>query len=96
MRPRSSSVASAAAAATPASNVAKQRRRNLIDTRMVAPPREIFNRTRLPWPGTRRYMFKRRGIFKTSAARRRDYSFSKEAVAEIEHNFEALKPYLKL
>ena len=64
--------------------------------------REVFSKLLLminldqQIPGTRRYMFKRRGIFKTTAARRGDYTFSKEAVAEIEHNFEALKPYLKV
>ena len=63
--------------------------------------REVFSKLLLminldqQIPGVRRYMFKRRGIFKTTAERRGDYTYSKEAVAEIEHNFEALKPYLK-
>ena len=47
-------------------------------------------------PGVRSYMMKRRGVFKTAVSRRGDYSFSAEAVAEIEHNFAALKPYLRV
>ena len=47
-------------------------------------------------PGLRSYMMKRRGIFKTTASRRGDYQYSREAVAEIEHNFAALKPYLRV
>ena len=46
-------------------------------------------------PGLRSYMMKRRGVFKTTVSRRGDYTFSPQAVAEIEHNFEALTPYLK-
>ncbi len=46
-------------------------------------------------PGLRSYMMKRRGVFKTTVSRRGDYTFSPQAVAEIEHNFAALKPYLK-
>ncbi len=46
-------------------------------------------------PGLRSYMMKRRGVFKTTVSRRGDYTYSPEAVAEIEHNFAALKPYLK-
>ena len=47
-------------------------------------------------PGIRPYMMKRRGVFKTAVSRRADYSYSAAAVAEIEHNFEALKPYLRV
>lgn len=47
-------------------------------------------------PGVRSFMMKRRGVFKTTVSRRGDYSFSREAVAEIEHNFAALKPYLRV
>ena len=47
-------------------------------------------------PGLRPYMMKRRGVFKTTASRRADYSYSAAAVAEIEHNFESLKPYLRV
>lgn len=46
-------------------------------------------------PGLKYYMMKRRSVFKTTASRRGDYTFSPEAVAQIEHDFEALKPYLK-
>ena len=41
-------------------------------------------------------MFKRRGIFKTTKSRRGDYTWSEDAIAEIEHNFAALKPYLRV
>jgi len=47
-------------------------------------------------PGVRSYMMKRRGVFKTAVSKRGDYSISAEAVAEIEHNFGALKPYLRV
>ena len=47
-------------------------------------------------PGLRPYMMKRRGVFKTTVSRRGDYTYSSEAVAEIEHNFAALKPYLRV
>ena len=40
-------------------------------------------------------MMKRRGVFKTTVSRRGEHTFSAEAIAEIEHNFAALKPYLK-
>jgi len=47
-------------------------------------------------PGVRNYMFKRRGIFKTTKSRRGDHTWSKEAVAEIEHNLEALAPHFRV
>ena len=47
-------------------------------------------------PGLRPYMMKRRGVFKTVVSRRGDYSYPAAAVAEIEYNFEALKPYLRV
>ncbi len=46
-------------------------------------------------PGVRQYILAKRGIFKTRATRRGDYTFSPEAVAEIDHRFDALKPYLQ-
>lgn len=46
-------------------------------------------------PGTRQYMMKRRGVFKTMASREREVKLSPAAVEEIEFNFEALRPYLK-
>ncbi len=46
-------------------------------------------------PGLKYYMMKRRGVFKTTVSRRGDYTFSPEAVAQIEHDFEPLKPYLR-
>jgi len=43
----------------------------------------------------RSYMMKHRGVFKTTVSRRADYSYGPDAVAEIEYNFAALKPYLR-
>jgi len=54
-------------------------------------------------PGTERYIFKKRGVFKSTAARRgapkgqtiiRD--LPSDAIAEIEFRFATLKPYLKV
>ena len=45
-------------------------------------------------PGTRAYILKKRGVFKTTVSREGDHPLSPEAVAEIEYNFAALKPYL--
>jgi len=45
--------------------------------------------------GTRQYIMKKRGVFKTTVSRQRDYEFTPEAAAEIEFNFEALKPHLR-
>jgi len=46
-------------------------------------------------PGTRQYIMKKRGIFKTTMSRQREGQLSPEAMAEIDYNFEGLKPYLK-
>lgn len=46
-------------------------------------------------PGTRPYIMKKRGIFKTTVSRQKPIELSREAMAEIDFNFEALKPYLK-
>lgn len=46
-------------------------------------------------PGTRRYILKKRGVFKTTVSRERELTFSAEAVREIEFNFETLRPYLR-
>jgi dihydrodipicolinate synthase/N-acetylneuraminate lyase len=45
--------------------------------------------------GTRQYIMKKRGVFKTTVSRERDIKLSPAAIQEIEFNFEALKPYLK-
>jgi dihydrodipicolinate synthase/N-acetylneuraminate lyase len=47
-------------------------------------------------PGVRPYILKKRGIFKTTVSRQGDHQLSTEAIAEIEYNFAALKPYLKV
>ena len=46
-------------------------------------------------PGTRLYILKKRGIFKTSVSRQREYKLSSDEIAEIEYRFGALKPYMK-
>jgi 4-hydroxy-tetrahydrodipicolinate synthase len=47
-------------------------------------------------PGVREYMMKRRGIFKTTISRRREVSLSMEDIKEIEFQFEALRPHLRV
>jgi len=46
-------------------------------------------------PGTRQYVMKKRGVFKTTVSRLPSAELKPEDVAEIEFNFEALKPYLR-
>jgi dihydrodipicolinate synthase/N-acetylneuraminate lyase len=46
-------------------------------------------------PGTRQYVMKKRGVFKTTVSRQHDVKLSSAAIQEIEFNFEALKPYLR-
>jgi dihydrodipicolinate synthase/N-acetylneuraminate lyase len=47
-------------------------------------------------PGVRAYILKKRGVFKTTVSRQDDTQLSPAAIAEIEYNFAALKPYLKV
>ena len=64
--------------------------------------REVFSKLLLMLnldgriPGVRPYMMKRRGVFKTTVSRRPYPPLTPEAIAEIEFNFAALKPYLKV
>jgi dihydrodipicolinate synthase/N-acetylneuraminate lyase len=64
--------------------------------------RELFGRLMLiintdqQIPGTRPYIMKKRGVFKTTVSRQRPVELSREAIAEIDFNFDALKPYLKV
>ena len=46
-------------------------------------------------PGTRQYIMKKRGVFKTTISRLRDFNLGPEETAEIEFAFEFLKPYLR-
>ena len=46
--------------------------------------------------GVRPYILKKRGVFKTTVSRQGDHQLTREAIAEIEYNFEGLKPYLKV
>ena len=46
-------------------------------------------------PGVRSYIMKKRGVFKTTVSRVKTAELSREAIAEIDFNFEALKPHLK-
>ncbi|MCP5109901.1 MAG: hypothetical protein GY953_03605 [bacterium] len=45
--------------------------------------------------GTRQYIMKKRGVFKTTVSRLRDYKYTPEAIAEIEHNWAACRPLLR-
>jgi 4-hydroxy-tetrahydrodipicolinate synthase len=62
--------------------------------------REVFSKLLLMLnldqqiPGVRLYILKKRGVFKTTVSRRGSPTFTPEAIAEIEHNFAGLKPYL--
>jgi 4-hydroxy-tetrahydrodipicolinate synthase len=62
--------------------------------------REVFSKLLLMLnldqeiPGVRLYILKKRGVFKTTVSRRGEYTFTPEAIAEIEYNWEALKPFL--
>jgi dihydrodipicolinate synthase/N-acetylneuraminate lyase len=47
-------------------------------------------------PGTRLYILKKRGIFKTTVSRQRQRELTAEEIAEIEYRFAALKPYLRV
>jgi 4-hydroxy-tetrahydrodipicolinate synthase len=44
-------------------------------------------------PGTRQYVMQKRGVFKTMRSRSIDVQLSKEAIAEIEFNVAAVRPY---
>ena len=46
-------------------------------------------------PGTRLYILKKRGVFKTMISRQREYRLTADEIAEIEYRFEALKPYMR-
>src|SRR5437660_5794390 len=46
-------------------------------------------------PGTRPYIMKKRGVFKTTVSRQREGQLSPQAIAEIDFNFEGLRPFLK-
>ena len=64
--------------------------------------REIFSKLLLMLnldgqiPGVRPYILKKRGVFKTTVSRQGDHPLTPQAIAEIEYNFAALKPYLKV
>ncbi len=45
--------------------------------------------------GVPQYIMKKRGVFKTSVDRQRQVQLAPEDIAEIDYNFEALKPYLR-
>jgi len=46
-------------------------------------------------PGTRQYMMKKRGVFKTVVSRQQNVKLTPAAIEEIDFHFAALKPYLK-
>jgi 4-hydroxy-tetrahydrodipicolinate synthase len=63
--------------------------------------RELFSRlllmlnTEQQIPGTRLYLMKKRGVFKTMVSRREKRPLTPEAIREIDFQFQALAPYLK-
>jgi hypothetical protein len=63
--------------------------------------RDLFSRLMLmaecdsQVPGTRQYIMKKRGVFKTTISRVRDVELTPEAMAEIDFHFAALKPHLR-
>ena len=38
---------------------------------------------------------KKRGVFKTTVSRQREFDLDAKAIAEIDFNFEPLRPYLR-
>ncbi len=64
--------------------------------------REVFSKLLLmlnldqPIPGVRLYILKKRGVFKTTVSRRGTPALTPQAIAEIEANFAALRPYLRV
>ncbi len=46
-------------------------------------------------PGTRQYVMKKRGVFKTAMSRQMDAKLTPEAIREIDFNLEALKPFFR-
>ncbi len=46
-------------------------------------------------PGTRQYIMKKRGVFKTTVSRREEFQLTPDAIQEIEFSFAALQPYLR-
>jgi hypothetical protein len=63
--------------------------------------RELFSRLLLMTtleaqiPGTRLYVMKKRGVFKTLVSRRSEFKPTPEAVQEIDESFALLKPFLR-
>ena len=47
-------------------------------------------------PGTRHYIMKKRGVFKTTVSRSREYTFTPAAAAEIDFQWAACEPYLRV
>jgi 4-hydroxy-tetrahydrodipicolinate synthase len=64
--------------------------------------REIFSKLLLMLnceqqvAGTRPYIMKKRGVFKTTVSRARKFTLTREAIAEIEFQWDGCKPYLKV
>jgi len=63
--------------------------------------REIFSKLLLMVnldqviPGTRQYIMKKRGVFKTMVSRRQKFTITPAAAEEIDFQFAGLKPYLR-
>jgi dihydrodipicolinate synthase/N-acetylneuraminate lyase len=75
---------------------------NLYQSGQLDSARDLFARLLLminldqETPGVRAYIMKKRGVFRTTVSRAKIAELSREAIAEIDYNFEALKPYLKV
>ena len=74
---------------------------NLHQQNKLEEQRELFSKLLLMLnldqqiPGVRSYILRKRKVFKTTVSRQGDHPLTAEAIAEIEYNFEPLKPYLK-
>src|SRR6185295_1592275 len=74
---------------------------NLYQSGKRDPARELFGRLLVlinmetQAAGTRQYIMKKRGVFKTTVSRQKEGHLMPEATAEIDFNFEGLRPYLK-
>lgn len=74
---------------------------NLYQERQQERARDLFSKLLLlvnldqEIPGTRQYVMKKRGVFKTTVSRRMDVKLTPEAIREIDFNLDALKPYFR-
>ena len=71
---------------------------DLYQSGQAAKARDLFSRLLLMLeceqqiPGTRQYVMKKRGVFKTTISRQREFDLDAKAIEEIDFNFAALAP----